>query len=766
MFDATGFSWTKILWISVAQVFLSSFIIIVLHKGLAIEVGTLLSIVITLSACGAGTLSILYTLKKKHEKHTEIVKSILNFMTDVVIVKNYQGDFIFCNNTVAKIYNTTPEEMVGKNDYFFTKNREQSDFFIENVQAIMNRFEKEEVYESTTDVNTGETKHFQSTKIPFYDAQGRLKILIIAKDITDIAQLKEEAERNKLRLEHVLDVSEEGLWEWNTQTNQVLHNKRWELITGLKRSDNSLKEFESCILQEDREKVFQALNMLMEHNQPYNIEFRMQRPNGEIIWVWDRGRVAEFDDEGTPLCLVGIIQDITAEKSNQEKVEYLAYYDQLTSFINRTQLEVELKNILEQSKQKQRFSAVLFLDLDRFKILNDSYGHHIGDKLLQGVVERINKVNQGQEIVSRIGGDEFIIILPLLDSEESAALQMARQHARSMIKEISSKAFTLENDIQNVKVKYSITASIGGIVFKSNETSPDRVLQLADTALQRIKVSGGNAAIIYDLKMQDELKNASELQKTIHHAIASREFCIYLQPKYDLSEQIVGAEALIRWHHPKFGVLFPGAFIDMAEENNMILPIGDLVLKQTCEQLKKWQTSPATEHLELSMNLSAKQIWQSNFVDHFISIVDPYGIDHTKLTVEITESVFIQDINDAVEKLVKLKQYGVSISLDDFGTGYSSLNYLRSLPIDEIKIDRSFINDIAKDSQARIMVKSIIELAKNFEMSVISEGVEDLEQLELLKLLGVPAFQGFYFSKPLSIGEIDKLLADLFPMNR
>ncbi len=760
MFDAMGFSWSKVLWISVAQVFLSSLIIIVLHKTLSIEMGALLSIVIIAGANATGMLYILYCLKKKHEKHAEIVTNVLNFMTDVVIVKNYQGDFIFCNNTVAKLYDTTPDEMVGKNDYYFTKNREQSDFFIENVQAVMNRFEKEEVYESTTDVNTGEIKHFQSTKIPFYDAQGRLKILIIAKDITDIAQLKEEAERNKLRLEHVLDVSEEGLWEWNTRTNQVLHNKRWELITGIKHSDNSFKEFENCILPEDREKVLQAISMLVEQNQPYNIEFRVQKPDGEIIWVWDRGRVAEYDNEGNPLWLVGILQDITTEKFNQQKVEHLAYYDQLTNFINRTQLEVELKNILEQSERKQCFSAVLFLDLDRFKILNDSYGHHIGDKLLQAVVERFNKVSQGQEIVARIGGDEFIIILPLLNSEEQTALQMARQYADSMVKEISSKAFTLENDLQSVKVKYSITASIGGILFKSNDVSSEKILQLADTALQRIKVGGGNAAIIYDLNMQSELKNASELQQTIHHAIASREFCIYLQPKYDLSEQIVGAEALIRWHHPKFGVLFPGAFIDMAEENNMILPIGDLVLEQSCEQLKKWQASPATEHLELSMNLSAKQIWQSNFVDHFINIVDSYGIDHTKLTVEITESVFIEDINDAVEKLVKLKEYGVSISLDDFGTGYSSLNYLRSLPIDEIKIDRSFINDIVKDPQARIMVKSIIELAKNFEMSVVSEGVEELEQLELLKSLNVPAFQGFYFSKPLPVAEIDQLLGE------
>jgi EAL domain-containing protein (putative c-di-GMP-specific phosphodiesterase class I) len=234
--------------------------------------------------------------------------------------------------------------------------------------------------------------------------------------------------------------------------------------------------------------------------------------------------------------------------------------------------------------------------------------------------------------------------------------------------------------------------------------------------------------------------------------VANREFGIYLQPKFNLSEEIIGAEALMRWFHPDFGVLLPGSFIDIVEENDLILPIGELILDQACNTLKRWQSSPDTKHLEIAINLSAKEVWQSNFVDNFIERVSIHGVDNSKLVAEVTESVLIQDINDATEKLKRLRSHGINVSLDDFGTGYSSLSYLRNLPIDELKIDKSFIHDITIDEQARLMVKSIIELARNFNLKVVSEGVENRDQFEVLKSLGVSSFQGYYFSKPLPEG--------------
>jgi EAL domain-containing protein (putative c-di-GMP-specific phosphodiesterase class I) len=268
--------------------------------------------------------------------------------------------------------------------------------------------------------------------------------------------------------------------------------------------------------------------------------------------------------------------------------------------------------------------------------------------------------------------------------------------------------------------------------------------------------------MLFNTDMQDELQLASELQKHMHDSIIDEDFIIYLQPKYNIEQQIIGAEALVRWCHPTQGILAPAAFIQIAEETNMIIAIGDMVLKQACRQLEIWQQQDATRDLHIAVNLSAKQIWQSFFVDDFINLTEEYDIDRTKLIVEVTESVLIQDLNDATVKLSQLKAYGVSISLDDFGTGYSSLSYLRSLPIDEIKIDRSFVQDIVDDQQAYLVVKSIIDLARNFDLKVVSEGVELEEQFTILKQHNVTQYQGYYFSRPITQAQF----IDLFYLQR
>ena len=765
MFDVTGFSWPRLMVFVIGQAIVVSATIISLHlvslPGLS-HLGSALIEIGILIACTASTFLF---FKKQIDKHAEITKTIVDSISDIVVIKNYDGEFVHCNETVARLYNSTPAEMIGKDDFHFTGNREQADFFRENVRSIMDQFEAEDVYEASTDANTGEIRHFRSKKVPFRDADNQLKILVAAKDITEIYELKEEANRNKKRLEQVLDVSQEGLWEWNRNTNTVLHNSQWERITGIKRSENSFKEFENCVLSDDKDMVKNALSLLVERNKPYSIEFRMQRPDGKIIWIWDRGRVAEYDADGNPIWLVGIALDITEEKRNQQKIANLAYFDQLTGLANRAQLEAELLRTLEVNEDRNAFSALLFIDLDRFKLLNDSFGHHMGDKLLQGIAARLEQVNQGRGIISRFGGDEFVIVLPFLDQNPDKATKKAQRHADEFLDEIS-KVFTLKSDVQDLVIEYAVTASVGGLIYKSGQHSSDKIIQLADTALYRIKARGGEQATIYNIGMQDELNHASDLQKSLHQAIANTEFQMYLQPKYNIDEEISGAEALIRWAHPEHGILLPSAFIDMVEENNMILPIGAIILDQACQQLKKWQASALTSHLEIAINLSAKQIRQNNFVEEFISTVKSYDIDYTKLIIEITETVLIQDVKDATEKLKQLKSHGISISLDDFGTGYSSLSYLRSLPINEIKIDKSFIHDVSRDQQARLMVKSIIEMAKNFNFNVVAEGVEDREQLDTMKALGASSFQGFHFCKPLAQEEMDLLLVKQFVMRQ
>ncbi|WED23767.1 EAL domain-containing protein [Vibrio sp. JC009] len=757
MYDITGFNKLKVYLAALCSSLLTSLLILYFYSHLPDESGYIGHYILTFILVLFSHIFLTFFIQKKIKKHSDIIKGLLHAISDVIVFKDYQGNFLFCNETVANLYKSTPEEMIGKDDYYFTKNKEQADFFRKNVQLIMDRFEKEEVYESSTDAKTNEVRHFHSVKIPFRDAQDKLKIAVIAKDITDITRLKEESERNKQRLQNVLDVSEEGLWEWNTVTNQVLHNRQWELITGIETSENTFAEFENAIAPEDIGMVRSALQALLTENKPYSIEFRMKRPDGEVIWVWDRGRVAEYDNEGKPTWLVGIALDITQKKLNQQKVIHLAYYDQLTGLANRTQLEIDLDKTIDESAREDSYSTLLFLDLDRFKLLNDSYGHHMGDKLLEAIAKRLTGFNQDRGLVSRFGGDEFVIILPLLDKSQKAATLKAQEYADSLIQDIS-RSLILSSDLQELEINYAITASIGGVVFKSADVAPGKLLQLSDIALYRAKANGGHSALIFDMEMQNELNHTSELQRAMRNSIEHRDFCIHLQPKLDSDERVVGAEALVRWQHPVLDLLYPNSFMEMAEESNMIIQIGAQVLEQSCQQLQKWQSHPETEHLKIAVNLSAKQLWQDQFVEEIIKTIASFDIDHTKLIFEVTESVLIQDINDATEKLSRLKEHGISISLDDFGTGYSSLNYLRSLPIDEIKIDRSFIKDVTSNDQANIMVKSIVDLASAFNLSVVSEGVEDREQFELLKKHHIDVYQGYYFSKPVPVSEFDEVI--------
>lgn len=735
---------------------LASVFIWLTHFLLPLQFGSLLSALLLFLVITASLLSIATITYKKQ---LYITNHILQNITDFVVIKDQEERFIYGNKCVTEWYNTTEAELVGKTDYDFTGNLAQSEAMLKNTKSVLNTFKTEETFDVFVDVKDNKTHHFYSIKIPFYNADKQLRLFVISKDITEIIELQEESEKNKARLQNVLSVSEEGLWEWNPQSGHVSYNERWELMTGVCAGEGSFDEYANCIFEEDKAIVFDAIEAMLDDDVTLNIKYRLRRPDGVVIWVWDRGRIAERDAQNNPTLVVGLAMDITQEMYNKQKINELAYHDQLTGLNNRFQFEIDLSNTLKKSQEEDVYSALLFLDLDRFKLLNDSYGHHMGDKLLTIIAQKLLSHKQGEELISRFGGDEFVVILPLVDKQLSAATAYTTTYANQVIN-LLSEAVSLTSDLQDIKIEYEVTASLGGVIFKSGDVQENKILQLADMALYRAKGNGGNEAVILDPATENDLNHSGELQKSMRDSIEALDFCIHLQPKYSNTCQIIGAEALVRWQHPSLGLLAPYDFIAMAEESNLIIPIGMQVLEQACEQLKKWQTSPETAHFTLAVNLSAKQIWQKDFAEKIIDVVNSYQIDASKLIVEVTESIFIKDLKTATAKLYKLKGIGISVSLDDFGTGFSSLSYLRDLPIDEIKIDRSFMQDINHDKKALMMVKSIISLADNFDMQVVSEGVEEKPQFELLKQLGLSIFQGFYFSKPIPAKDLDKLIKD------
>jgi len=446
--------------------------------------------------------------------------------------------------------------------------------------------------------------------------------------------------------------------------------------------------------------------------------------------------------------------DISERKATDEKIKHLAFYDLLTNLPNRRLLLDRLKVELASSRRNGQKGALLFIDLDNFKNLNDTLGHDIGDLLLQQVAQRLETCVREGDTVARLGGDEFVIMLKDLSKKDfEAAIQT---------KSISEKILdSLNQPYQLNTHEYSITASMGATLFKDHELTTEVLLKQADIAMYEAKKAGRNNLRFFDQPMMDIVNAHAALEGELHKALENNQLHLYYQIQVDDLGRPLGTEALIRWKSPGRGLMSPAQFIPLAEESNLILLIGQWVLESVCEQLKAWQQAPLARDLSISVNVSVKQFLQANFVTQVQSLIKHYVINPKLLKMEITESLLLENTVDNIAKMNALKEIGVQFSLDDFGTGYSSLQYLKLLPLDQLKIDQSFICDLATDSNDRTIVRTIIAMAHNLNLNVIAEGVETKEQRQLLLDYGCTLYQGYLFSKPVPIEQFEALLKPL-----
>jgi diguanylate cyclase (GGDEF)-like protein/PAS domain S-box-containing protein len=479
-----------------------------------------------------------------------------------------------------------------------------------------------------------------------------------------------------------------------------------------------------------------------------NFEEPQTSSDGQQRWL-RTSKVPLLGANGEQLGVLGIYDDITEQKRNQEQIHQLAHYDALTGLPNRALLQDGIHKAIAVSAHTHHFGAVLFLDLDDFKSFNDARGPAMGDRLLKEVGSRLNATIGESGMVTRSGGDLFIVLLERL----SLLPNDAAAQAESFVERILC---TLTEPFNLDQTQVAITASVGIVLFVGHQESADSLLKHADTALNQAKSVGRNTIRFFDPRMQAKLETRLSLLTDLGQALAKDQFQLYYQKQVNTRGQAIGAEALLRWLHPTRGLVSPAEFIPMAEETGSIISIGFWVFRAACTQLKIWQAKPGLRDLSLAVNVSARQFHQADFVEQVRRILMETTAKPSHLKLELTESVVLEHVEDTIAKMRELKVLGISFSIDDFGTGYSSLQYLKRLPLDQIKIDQGFVADIATDSNDAAIVQTIIAMTEALGLNVIAEGVETLEQKVFLEQRGCHTFQGFLFGKPMPLAQFEE----------
>ena len=495
--------------------------------------------------------------------------------------------------------------------------------------------------------------------------------------------------------------------------------------------------------------VMSALREAAEKKFSQGVQLQLELA-GETFW-FELSVARKKTNVGEGARFVVLSRDITERKRAEMEIEHLAFFDSLTLLPNRRFLLDRLRRGLASGARRGRNGAILFIDLDDFKTLNDTRGHQLGDMLLIQVSQRLQACIRTEDCVARLGGDEFVVLLEDLSSDLQEAATEAEAIGHKILAEIS-KAFLLDS------LDYHCSASIGITLFSGREGTVDELLKRADAAMYRAKTAGRNALCFFDPAMQSALEERALLEAQLRRALPEEQLVLFYQAQLDAGMRIVGAEVLLRWRHPQRGLVGPMQFIPLAEESGLIVPIGYWVLEMACAQLKGWESNPLTRNLHLSVNVSARQFRQRDFVQQVRNVVSTCGVDPTRLKLELTESVVLDNVADTIEKMHQLKRLGVRFSMDDFGTGQSSLAYLKRLPLDQLKIDQSFVRDIATDQGDAAIVQTIIGMARNLGLNVIAEGVENEAQKTFLLDNGCMEFQGYLFSRPIPLLEFEKRL--------
>ena len=446
--------------------------------------------------------------------------------------------------------------------------------------------------------------------------------------------------------------------------------------------------------------------------------------------------------------------DISERKHAEAKIHALAYFDKLTALPNREMMLLRLEETLLANRGARQFRALLIIDLDNFKSINDTRGHDKGDVLLREVGKRLRAAMQPEDIVARFGGDEFVILLHDLGPDAGEALRRART-AGDLVLDCLTQGFDVAG------IEHFTTASIGLDLFDGESVGADELLKRAELAMYQAKAAGRNGHAVFTPEMQSRLTDRVSLENDLRSGITNGQFVLHYQPLAEVDGRMIGVEALVRWNHPTRGVVAPNDFIGPAEESGLILPLGQWVLRTACQLLARWAHSPATAHMTIAVNVSAHQLHRPDFVAQVMTVLNDTGASPHRLKLELTESLLVNDVEGTIAKMAQLKAVGVRFSLDDFGTGYSSLSYLHRLPLSQLKIDKSFVRDALGGHEGAAIAHTILALGKALKLTVLAEGVETMEQHAFIKDAGCGEYQGYLFSRPLPEAALERFIEDI-----
>ena len=665
-----------------------------------------------------------------------LLHALMNNIPDHVYFKDRESRFIRISMDQAHLFGLSDSEAaVGKTDFdYFSEEHARQAY--QDEQEIIRTGQSITKEEKETWPDHPDT-WVSTTKMPLRDDAGNIVGTFgISHDIT--RRKRDEAE---LRIAATAFESCEGMFITDAANLILRVNNTFTEITGYSAAEAVGKTPRLLSSGRHDAAFYDAMRATVAQQGAWQGEIWNRRKNGEVYPQW-LTITAVKDGAGIVTHYVATMSDITARKMAEDEIRHLAFYDPLTGLPNRRLLIDRLEQALATRLRHRHEGALLFIDLDNFKTLNDTRGHDKGDMLLQQVAQRLVTCVRKGDTVARLGGDEFVVILEDLSETADEAINQTKTVGEKILA-VLNHAYVLDDYVHHC------TASIGVTLFADRQENVDDLLQRADLAMYQAKAAGRNTLRFFDPVMQAVVTTRVGLEEGLRQAVMGHQFLLHYQPQVNSGGRVLGAEALLRWQHPQRGLVFPGEFIPVIEETGLILPVGQWVLEKACESLVAWSKRPEMKNLTIAVNVSARQFHQHDFVANVLTALERTGANPERLKLELTESLLITDVEDVVAKMAALKDRGVCFSLDDFGTGYSSLSYLKRLPLDQLKIDQSFVRDIQIDPNDAAIARTIIALAHSLGLDVLAEGVETELQLSFLGSAGCPVFQGYLFSRPL-----------------